>query len=393
MKELVVNITDEKEDIFLLEDGVLIEKYEDSNFKRRLEGNIYIGKVQNVIPGLQAAFVNVGENKNAFIHLKDILPKNDSKVESNIKDLENIDIKEYVKIGMPLLVEIKRDATNKKGARASTHINISGRYLVYMPNSSFITLSQKIEDKEERERLQNIVSEIIPEGTGAIIRTSAVGKNKEELAKDFERLSKKWNTITKTEFAKEDLPMLVYKTNNLLQKLVTDLIDFDLKRIIVNSKSLVESIKIMLEDLEAKDIELIYKDEDLISVCDLQRQKEKAEDRKVWLKCGGFITIDKTEALTAIDVNSGKYIGKENLEDTIFTVNKEASIEIAKQLRLRDIGGIVVIDYIDMHEDENKEKMIKILAEEIKKDRSRVQIEGFTKLNLLEITRKHICSN
>lgn len=393
MKELVVNITDEIEDIFVLEDGNLIEKYEDSNYKKRLEGNIYVGKVQNVIPGLQAAFVNVGENKNAFIHLKDILPKNDSKVESNIKDLESIDIKEHVKIGMPLLVEIKRDATNKKGARASTHINLSGRYLVYMPNSSFITLSQKIEDKEERDRLQKLVAEIIPEGTGAIVRTSAIGKNKEDLEKDFARLAKKWETITTTEFSKEDIPMLVYRTNSLLQKLLTDLIDFDLKRIIVNSKTVVETVKGILKDLDAEDIEVVYKNDNLTSIYDLQRQKDKSEGRKVWLKCGGFITIDKTEALTAIDVNSGKYIGDEDLEETIFTVNKEASIEIAKQLRLRDIGGIVVIDYIDMHEDENKEKMIKILTEEIKKDRSRVQIEGFTKLNLLEITRKHICSN
>ena len=181
MKELIINVKDDIENIFLIEDGELIEKYEDSNYKKRLEGNIYIGKVQNVIPGLQAAFVNVGENKNAFIHLKDILPKNDSKVDNPLNNLEDINIKEYVKVGMPLLVEIKRDATSKKGARASTHINLAGRYIVYMPNSTFITLSQKIEDENERRRLYDIVSKIVPEGTGAIIRTSAIGKNKDEL--------------------------------------------------------------------------------------------------------------------------------------------------------------------------------------------------------------------
>ncbi len=392
MKELIINVVDEIENIFLLEDEELIEKYEESNYKRRIEGNIYIGKVQNTIPGLQAAFINVGENKNAFIHLKDILPKNDSRIDNELNNIENYNIKEYVKNGKPLLVQIKRDATAKKGARASTHINISGRYLVYMPNSSFITVSQKILDKNERERLIKIGLEIIPEGMGAIIRTSAEGKNKEELEKDFNRLSDKWEKIVSTNFSDEDIPKLIYKTNDLLYRLLLDLADFDLKKVIVNSEKVYNDVLEILKDLEIKNIDIELKDEDLSYMYDLNNQKEKAENRKVWLKCGGFITIDKTEALTAIDVNSGKYIGKENLEDTIYTVNKEASIEIAKQLRLRDIGGIIVIDYIDMHNDKNKENTIKILSEAVKSDRSKVQIEGFTKLNLLEITRKHICS-
>lgn len=393
MKELIVNVVNDIENIFLLENGELIEKYEDSNHKKRKEGNIYIGKVQNTIPGLQAAFINVGENKNAFIHLKDILPKNDSKIENQLNNIQNYNIKDYVKNGSPLLVQIKRDATTKKGARASTHINIPGRYLVYMPNSTFITVSQKIENKEERERLVNIVSKIIPQGSGAIIRTSAEGKKKEDLEKDFNRLARKWDEIVSTNFSDEDIPKIVYKTSNLLYKLLLDLADSDLKRIIVNSSNVYNNILEIVKDIEITNVEVELKYEDLLSVYNLNNQKEKSENRKIWLKCGGFITIDKTEALTAIDVNSGKYIGKESLEDTIYTVNKEASMEIAKQLRLRDIGGIIIIDYIDMHDDKNKENTIKILSEAVKNDRSKVQIEGFTKLNLLEITRKHICSN
>lgn len=219
------------------------------------------------------------------------------------------------------------------------------------------------------------------------------GKSEEVLKKDFDRLLNKWNNIVNVEFSDEELPKLIYKTNDLLCKLLIDLVDFDLRKITVNSKKIYENVKSTLEDLEVNDIEVVYKNEDLSYMHNLAKQNEEAENRKVWLKCGGFITIDKTEALTAVDVNSGKYIGNSNLEDTIFTVNKEASIEIAKQLRLRDIGGIVIIDYIDMHKDENKESMIKILSEAVKEDRSKVQIEGFTKLNLLEITRKHICSN
>ncbi len=219
------------------------------------------------------------------------------------------------------------------------------------------------------------------------------GKSEAELKKDFDRLLSKWSDIVNTEFSNEEIPKLIYKTNDLLCKLLTDLVDYDLKKITVNSKKVYETVKTTLEYLEVKDIELEYKKEDLMYIHDLARQNEEAEDRKIWLKCGGFITIDKTEALTAIDVNSGKYVGNENLEDTIFTVNKEASLEIAKQLRLRDIGGIVIVDFIDMHEDKNKEEMIKIMTDAVKEDRSKIQVEGFTKLNLLEITRKHICSN
>lgn len=393
MKELVVNISNGVENIFLLEDGELIEKYEDSEYKRRLEGNIYIGRVQNVLKGLQAAFINVGENKNAFIHLKDILPKEDqTSIDADKQNVERLNIGDFVKVGDPLLVEIKRDATNKKGARASTHINLPGRYLVYMPNSTFITVSQKIEDTEEKERLSRIVKKFIPDGSGCIVRTSAYGKSEDELKNDFKRLEKRWDDIVNSEFNKNEIPKLIYKTNDLLYKILVSVVDFDLKKITVNSKKVYEDVNDILEEFDEK-IEVEYRNEDLMYMHDLTRQKEKAEDRKIWLKCGGFITIDKTEALTAIDVNSGKYIGKEDVEDTIFTVNKEASIEIAKQLRLRDIGGIIIVDYIDMHKEKNKKDTIEILKEEVKKDRSRVQIEGFTKLNLLEITRKHFCSN
>ena len=263
-----------------------------------------------------------------------------------------------------------------------------------MPNSTFIKKKKKIEDEKERKRLYDIVESFVPEGSGAIVRTSAIGKSEKELKKDFDKLSEKWDSIVNTKFSGDKLPILVHKTNDLLNKLLLDLVDFDLKRIYVNTKSVYDNVLEILKDLDVENIEVIYNEkEDFTSLYNLQKQKEDAENRKVWLKCGGFITIDKTEALTAIDVNSGKYIGKEKLEDTVFTVNKEASIEIAKQLKLRDIGGIIIIDYIDMHNDKNKENTIKILEEEIKKDRSKVQIEGFTKLNLLEITRKHICSN
>lgn len=392
MKELIVSVEDEIENILLIEDGVLVEKYEDSKFKRRLEGNIYIGKVQNILPGLQAAFVNVGENKNAFIHLKDVLPKVDVTKKQD-DNTEKKQITDVLKIGMPIIVEIKRDSYNKKGARASTHINIPGRYIVLLPNADFVTISQKIDDKKERERLKNIVKSLLPKGMGAIVRTSAIDKDEEELENDLKKLIEKWNKIIKYTFDENDFPKLISKADEMIDKLLTDLIDKDLKKIYVNSLELKNRISEKLDSMDKNDVEIICDIEKVMIKYNLTKQIEISQNRKIWLKSGGFITIDKTEALTAIDVNSARFTGKLNLEETAFLINTEAAVEIAKQIRLRDIGGIIVIDFIDLHDEEHKKKLVKIFLEELNKERTRVQIEGFTKLNLLELTRKHMYSD
>ncbi len=391
MKELVIYTDGEIENILLLEDGVLTEKYKDSKYKKRLEGNIYIGKVQNILPGLQAAFVNVGENKNAFIHLKDVLPKVDV-TKNDANEWENQRIEKILKVGMPIIVEIKRDSYNKKGARASTHINLPGRYIVLLPNSSFVTISQKVENVQERNRLISIVKELLPEGMGAIIRTSAIGKTKEDLRVDLESLINKWNNIIGTKFNDNDFPKLISKANGMIDKLLLDLIDKDLKVIHVGTEEMKKIVVSKLKVLRKEDIAVVCDIEKVMLKYNIQHQLEVSDNRKVWLKSGGFITIDKTEALTAIDVNSAKFTGKVNLENTAFLINKEAAVEIEKQIRLRDIGGIIIIDFIDLNDDEHKKKLINIFSKELKKERTRVQIEGFTKLNLLELTRKHIYS-
>lgn len=391
MKELVIYTDGEIENILLLEDGVLTEKYKDSKYKKRLEGNIYIGKVQNILPGLQAAFVNVGENKNAFIHLKDVLPKVDV-TKNDANEWENQRIEKILKVGMPIIVEIKRDSYNKKGARASTHINLPGRYIVLLPNSSFVTISQKVENVQERNRLISIVKELLPEGMGAIIRTSAIGKTKEDLRVDLESLVNKWNNIIGTKFNDNDFPKLISKANGMIDKLLLDLIDKDLKVIHVGTEEMKKIVVSKLKVLRKEDIAVVCDIEKVMLKYNIQHQLEVSDNRKVWLKSGGFITIDKTEALTAIDVNSAKFTGKVNLENTAFLINKEAAVEIEKQIRLRDIGGIIIIDFIDLNDDEHKKKLINIFSKELKKERTRVQIEGFTKLNLLELTRKHIYS-
>lgn len=385
MYDIIIRKNKEYQELLLLENGNLVERMIQEEHQENIEGNIYLGKVQNVLPGMQAAFVNIGENKNTFIHLKDILPKVDEKMGETIDD--KINIKEVVKPGMPILVQVKRAESNRKGARVSTHISLSGKYLVLMPNTSIITISQKIENQKECERLKTQIKELLPDNMGAIIRTSAMGKQKEELQKDVENLYKEWQKIAKEAESTENLPKLLHKGNGMIKRMLIDLIDKKIGSIIVNDKALCEEVTEMIKGMKEIPVRL---DETIEENDELEKQIKAIENRKIWLKCGGFITIDKTEALIAIDVNSGKYIGGKNLEQTVYTVNKEATIEIAKQLKLRDIGGIVIIDYIDMKEEKNKNKIEELLKEELKKDRSKTQVLGFTKLNLLEMTRKHM---
>ena len=317
----------------------------------------------------------------------------DTKKDDPEEAVKNNNIKDIVKVGMPILVQVKRDSTNKKGARVSTHINLAGRFSVIMPEVEFITVSQKIEDEKEKKRLMEIIKKNIPKNVGIIIRTSAEGKSEEEIIKDMNQTIKTWENIKKQAQNEKEVPKLIYENSEIIKRIFIDLIDQDIEKIIVNNEQEEKEIKDMLKENGQEINVVLKKQETLFDMYDLGAQLEKIQNRKIWLKCGGFITIDKTEALTAIDVNSGKYIGTKSLEQTVYTVNKEASIEIAKQLRLRDIGGIIIIDYIDMKEKEHKQKIIDVLQENLKNDRSKTQIVGFTELNLLEMTRKHMCSN
>lgn len=399
MQEIIVHVGQNKEKLVaLVENGKLVEKYEETEDRKRLEGNIYLGKVENVLLGMQAAFVDIGEEKNTFIHIRDVIPRVSNETGNKNEELSKHDIKNYIRVGMPILVQVKRDSTNRKGARVSTHISLSGRFAVVMPDAQFITVSQKIEDKSEINRLKGIAQKCIPQGFGAIIRTAANGKEEEQIIQDIEQIVAKIKAI-QNKFRNDSQsnnikPELLYKNDGLVSKILLDVIDNNIDRIWVDDKEEYDKIvNFVNETNNSKKITVELRENDLITMYDLDDQIEASKNRKIWLRCGGFITIDKTEALTAIDVNSGKYIGSKDLEQTIFKVNKEASIEIAKQLRLRDIGGIVIIDYIDMEKQESKDMIENILKESLKKDRSKTQVIGFTPLNLLEMTRKHMCSN
>ena len=389
MIELIVNKNKEEKIIAIIGNGKLVEIYEENeqSSKARNEGNIYLGIVKDIVPGMQAAFVDIGTEKNSFIHVKDVVPQVDEKVEKRI----DTKIKDIIKAGEKILVQIQKDSNDKKGARTSTHIKLTGKYVVLMPNTNIVTISQKIENESEKERLLKILRKLLPENTGVIVRTAAVKKNEEELKEDLERLLSKWKKIKEKFDNTPSKSQLLYKSPSILEKIILDLPENRIEKIMVNDKDEYREISEMLKEMDEKIKVEIH--ENILEKYELEKQIEKSKQRKVWLNCGGFITIDQTEALVAIDVNSGKFTGKSTLEETVYKVNYEATIEIAKQLRLRDIGGIIIIDYIDMQKEENKNKIEKLLKESLKQDRAKTQVEGFTKLNLMELTRKHICSH
>ena len=390
MLELIVNKNQDVETIALVENGKMLEHYisTEAERKRRLEGNIYIAQVGDIINGMQAAFIDYGEKKKGFIHLKDILPKVD---ETKQKVDNTIDISKVVKPNQKIMIQIKKDSDFTKGARVSTHISLPGKYIVLMPNTDFITISQKIASEDVKKELKKFIKTNLPEGYGAIIRTSCEKAQFDDIKSDIDVLLERWEKIQTKYKQVKTVPKLIWESEGIIEKIITDLSSKNLENIVTNDKEIYDKLS---NNYSKSNIKIVYEEKaNLLEKYDLEKQIEKLQDRKVWLNCGGFITIDKTEALTAIDVNTGKFTGKKDLESTIFKVNKEATIEIAKQIRLRDIGGIIIIDYIDMTNKEDKEKIEELLKETFKSDRAKTQVEGFTKLNLMELTRKHICSH
>lgn len=373
MKEIRIKINTNEKVVILIEDYNIAEKYIINN-QDNIEGNIYIGIIKNLVPGIKAAFVDIGKEKNAFIHFEDIEK-----------------IKENIKVNKKILVQVQKNPIKQKGAKLTTNIKLTGRQIVLMPKTDFITVSRKITDEEKKKELKNIVEKNIPKGYGAIIRTSCISVSEKEIIEDIQRLVKRWNKIKKSFEENFDLSSYLMEENNdIIKSLILGTADDNMNKIITNSDKFNSETLNFLKIYNLENKIKVEFDEDVFDKYSMQKELQQLENNKVWLKCGGYIVIDKTEALTAIDVNSGKCIGKDNLEATILKVNLEAAKEIAKQLRLRDIGGIIVIDFIDLQEDENKNRLLDCFVEETKKDRSKVQVEGFSKLNLLELTRKQI---
>jgi ribonuclease G len=386
MSELIINKNKEKSsiEIGVLEENNISEFYVYEGKKESIIGNIYCGIVQNVVDGMQAAFVDIGIEKNTFISIKDALPKVDVAKEELVIDKN---MSEILKKGDKLLVQVRKEPSEEKGARISTHVTLPGNYIVLMPNTNIITISQKITDENECSRLKKIVGEYLPKGFGAIIRTDAENIAPNVLKVDIKEIEKKWNEI-KEKYKEMQEYGIIYDDHDITLKVARDMINQNTEKIYTNDEEIYKKMQ-EIANIKEKKVEFLNV-ENIFEKFGIWGKVEKIGDRKVWLKCGGYIAIDKTEALTAIDVNSGKYVGDNNLEQTALSVNTEAATEIMKQIRLKDIGGIVIIDYIDLETKEDQLKIIETMKKEAKKDRSKIDIKGYTKLNLVELTRKKL---
>lgn len=390
MNEIIIDSGINQSRVAVLEDGDLVEYYIESRDSKRLVGNIYKGRVKNVLPGMQAAFVDIGVEKNAFLYVKDAIPCDILK-DRNISS-KDISIRDVIKNGQEIVVQVVKEPIDNKGARVTTHLTFPGRYLVLMPYMDYIGISRRIEDEEERNRLKKIIEEIKPQGMGIIVRTEADGSCKNDLKDDLKYLLKVWQKIEREKklgFA----PKIIYRDLDLIHRTVRDIFTSDTKELKINDKGYYKEILDFL-DLISPELKGRVKYFDpginIFNYFGIEKMIQEALSRKVWLKSGGYIVIDKTEAFTIIDINTGKYVGVNDLTETIVKINKEAAKEIAKQIRLRDIGGIIIIDFIDMSDKKSQQEVIDILKEALAKDRVRTNILGITQLGLLEMTRKKV---
>ena len=376
--------------VAVVEDGAPVELYVEQEGAQRLVGNIYNGKVQNVLPGMQAAFIDIGLERNAFLYAGDIVMPDgaDEDIErEKIRSMRNI--RDMLKPGQTIMVQVAKDPVGTKGARVTTHITLAGRSLVLMPTMDYVGVSRRIDKDEERTRLRRILSEIRPENMGVIVRTASAGKSREAFAEDLESLKLLYEDIQKRA-KKQKAPSLLHAEQSLLFRTVRDLLMKDVDRVFVNDAATFERLR-EIADMMAPKLKpriLLKQSEALFDRYETESKIDKALARKVWIKNGSYIIIDRTEALTCIDVNTGKFVGKDNLEKTITATNCEAAREIARQLRLRDIGGIIIIDFIDMERESNRTMVLNTLKTALKEDHTRSHVFGFTHLGLVEMTRK-----
>ncbi|GFO54096.1 ribonuclease G [Geomonas sp. Red276] len=396
--ELVINTTSHETRIALIENGTIAELYVERSRVKGIIGNIYKGRVVRVLPGMQAAFVDIGLEKAAFLYVADVfdsVEEYDTFIEREGEEpvphpLHPIE--ELLQEGQELLVQISKEPIGTKGARITAHISLPGRHLVYMPTVDHVGISRRIEDEVERERLKEIVDRIKPVGGGFIVRTVSDGKSEEDLVADLHYLTKLWEEIVKKK-DKAGAPTLIHSDLDVTQKVVRDILTESVERIVVDSKpehdKIVQFISTFMPKMKYS-IELYDEEEPIFDHFGLEVEISRALGRKVWLKSGGYIIIEQTEALTAIDVNTGRYVGKHNLEDTILKTNLEAVKEIAYQLRLRNLGGIIIIDFIDMEKEVNREKVYGALEEALKSDKSKTNILKISELGLVEMTRKRV---
>jgi ribonuclease G len=412
-KKIIINEAEHETRVALLEDRNIVELFIERGDVSDIAGNIYKGRVQRVLPGMQAAFVDVGLKQAAFIYVRDItggrygeienlLIEGDGEENNSMNKNEDgpfpsvmnqeYNIEELITEGQDIMVQVAKAPLGSKGARVTTHISLPGRFIVLMPTSDHIGISRRIEDETERNRLKEIVESSRKDNFGYIVRTAAEDVQKEKIAYEMGFLKNLWENIQK-KYQTAPAPSLLHKEVAITLRAVRDLLMHEAEELVIDSRSGFESILLFLDSFapSLKDSVEFYEGlEPIFDAYNLEGDISRALKKKVWLKSGGYIVIEHTEALIAIDVNTGRFVGKYNLEETILKTNLEAVKEIAYQIRLRDIGGIIIIDFIDMEKKVNQEKVFNALKEALMKDRSKTHILPISEMGLIQMTRKRI---
>ena len=414
-REIIINSTSNETRIAVLENNLLSEIFIERKKEKGTTGNIYKGKVSKVLPGMQAAFIDIGMDKAGFLHTTDIADdaniyeklmdedkdisqdKIDEEIFENGEDVPiiknlSLQIEDLLKKGQEILVQVSREPIGTKGPRLTSYITLPGRYLVFMPTVNHVGISRRIEDKGERARLKSIMNDLRTPNSGFIVRTASEGKSQDDFRSDMNFLKKLWETVQE-KYDKRQAPCLVHADMDLVFRILRDLFTPDIEKILVDSKSDYERCLDFAEKYlpqHSDRVELYEGKEPIFDLFGIEIEVDKALGRKIWLKSGGYIVIDQTEALVAIDVNTGRYVGKRNLEETILKTNLEAVKEIVYQIRLRNLGGIIIIDFIDMEKEESREKVFHALENAIKGDRLRTNILKISELGLVQMSRKRV---
>lgn len=401
MKEIVINVSPHETRIALLEEGRLAELHVERSENRSLVGNIYKGRVDSVVPGIQAAFVDIGFEKNGFLYVSDI-------ADSNQGDVDFVDgtakvrkqrgrpapppIESILKRNQSIMVQVAKDTLGTKGSRLTNYVTVPGRFTVLMPTVSHLGVSRKIDDDKERDRIRKVLRDVRPKGVGIICRTAAEGKRKAEIEDDVKYLGKVWNKVKK-KMDTAKAPALLYGDLGPIRRVVRDRFTSEFGKLTIDDEKEYKKLLDFLDNFAPnlkKRVKLYRHKRPLFERMGIEDEIDKALQRKVDLPSGGHICIDPTEALVAIDVNTGRFTGKSNLEDTVFKTNLEAADEIARQVRLRDIGGIIVCDFIDMRYERNRRQLLKRMQDALKEDRSKTTVSEVSELGMIEMTRKRV---
>ncbi len=395
--EIILNVEGLETRAAILEDGRLVEIHHERTVSQRFAGNIYLGRVANVLPGMQAAFVNIGLDRNAFLYIDDVSPAQaghhvDGETERSAGSVNRKSISKLLTPGQELLVQVAKEPIGTKGARVTTNITLPGRYLVLMPTADYVGVSRRIESEDERSRLRELANGLSRDGMGVIVRTVAEGRSVDDLQQDLDFLRGVWDKI-RSKSRKANPPSLLHREYDLVYRVARDYLDEKVDRLTIDDaeeyRRTLDFVASVMPSFREKVHHYGGKDP-ILQYYGVEPELARALKRKVWLDCGGYIVVDSTEALVSIDVNTGKFTGSTSLAETVFRTNMDAAVEIARQLRLRNIGGIVVIDFIDMDRQEDRNRVLARLKEELSKDRTKSNVIGFTGLGLVEMTRKKV---